>query len=111
MTEAFKIAVCVPEEYLDELTLKINESMEPLYPGYDMVFSLTEVTGMWRPLEGSNPFIGETGKISVEKEIRVEFAVKERNLKDVVNTILSVHPYEEPAIDIIPMYGWKAFTR
>ncbi|MGI6472417.1 MAG: hypothetical protein ACOX1N_05075 [Candidatus Methanomethylophilaceae archaeon] len=111
MNDVYKIAVCIPEEYVDELTAKINDSMEPLYPGYDMVFSLTEVTGMWRPLEGSNPFIGDTGKISVEKEIKVEFSVRERYLKDVVNTILSVHPYEEPAIDVIPMYGWKGFTR
>lgn len=111
MSKVFKVAVHVPEEYVDEMTVKINESMEPLYPGYDMVFSLTEVTGMWRPLEGSNPFIGNPGSVSVEKEIKVEFAVRERNLKDVINAVLDVHPYEEPAIDVIPMYGWKGFTR
>lgn len=111
MTDVFKVAVYIPKEFVDRLTVKINDSMEPLYPGYDMTFSLTEVTSMWRPLEGSNPFIGDVGKISVEKEIKVEFSVRERYLKDVVNAILSVHPYEEPGIDIIPMHGWKAFTR
>lgn len=107
MNDVYKVSVYIPEEYVDELTVKINESMDPLYPGYDMAFSLTEVTGMWRPLEGSDAFIGAVDKISKEKEIKVEFSAKKENLKDVVNAVLSVHPYEEPAIDIIPMYGWK----
>ncbi len=107
MNDVYKVSVYIPEEYVDELTVEINESMDPLYPGYDMVFSLTEVTGMWRPLEGSDAFTGTVDKISKEKEIKLEFSVKEENLKDVVNAVLSVHPYEEPAIDIIPMYGWK----
>ena len=107
MTDIFKIAVYIPDEFLNELTVKINDSMEPIYPGYDMTFSMTEVTSMWRPLEGSDPFIGDTGEISVEKETKVEFSVKGKDLRNVIDTIVSVHPYEEPAIDIIPMHSWK----
>ena len=111
MDRIFKIAVNIPEEFLKDLTEKINSSMSQVYPGYDMVFSLTKVTGIWRPLQGSDPYNGETGKLTTAHEIRVEFAAREDDLKSVIESIISVHPYEEPAIDVIPMYAWKSFIR
>ncbi|HKM14203.1 MAG TPA: hypothetical protein VJY42_04770 [Candidatus Methanomethylophilaceae archaeon] len=108
MDNIFKIAVYIPEEFVKELMEGVNESMSPIYSGYDMTFSMTEVTGTWRPLEGSNPFIGKENEISIAKEIKVEFAVRKDDLKKVIKKIVSVHPYEEPGIDVIPMYGWKS---
>lgn len=85
--------------------------MTQVYPGYDMVFSLADVTGMWRPLDGSDPYNGKIGSLTTAEEIRVEFAVREGDLKRVIESIVSVHPYEEPAIDIIPMIAWKSIIR
>lgn len=108
MDHIFKIAVYIPKEFVKELTEKVNKSMSPIYSGYDMAFSTTKVTGMWRPLEGSDPYIGNKNEISVADEIKVEFAIRENDLKKVIETVVSVHPYEEPGIDIIPMYAWKS---
>ncbi len=107
MEQIFKIAVYIPEGFVEELTERVNVSMAPIYPGYDMAFSMIKVTGMWRPLEGSRPFLGNKNELSVVEEIKVEFAVREDDLKKVIETIVSVHPYEEPGIDVIPMYPWK----
>ena len=111
MDHIFKIAVYIPEEFVKELTEKINCSMAPIYSGYDMTFSMTDVTGTWRPLEGSHPYRGNKNELSIADEIKVEFAVRESDLERVIETIVSVHPYEEPAIDIIPMYAWKSVIR
>lgn len=111
MEQVFKISVYIPEDFVKELTEKVNEEMEPLYPGYDFTFSMTKVTGMWRPLEGSDPFIGKIGEISVEEEVKVDFTVKEKDLRNIIRTIVSVHPYEEPAIDVVPMYAWKSIIQ
>ncbi|MDN5358054.1 MAG: hypothetical protein AB7D42_04090 [Candidatus Methanomethylophilaceae archaeon] len=111
MDRIFKIAVNIPEEFVKDLTEKVNFSMTQIYPGYDMVFSLTKVTGMWRPLQGSDPYKGEAGTLTTANEIRVDFAVREDDLKSAIESIISVHPYEEPAIDVIPMYAWKSFIR
>jgi hypothetical protein len=107
----FKIAVYIPEEFVDMLTEKVNSSMTQIYPGYDMVFSMTKVTGMWRPLPGSDPYDGEIGVTKTAEEIRVEFAIRGEDLEPVIRTIADVHPYEEPAIDIFPMYAWKSVIR
>ena len=112
MTQAkpdiYKIGVNVPAEFLQGLMDSINEVMEPIYPNYDRVFSYWPVKGTWRPLNGSNPYLGEIGKVEVADEMRLEFAVKEKDLEAVISTMAEHHPYQEPAIDIIPMISWKS---
>ena len=108
--ELFKVSVNVPDEYLDEMMDRINSKMGPVYPGYDRTFSYSAVTGTWRPLTGSRPFKGTVGKIEVSEEIRLEFAVRGSDLADVVKEIVSVHPYEEPAIDIVRILDRKTLS-
>ncbi len=103
----YKIGTCVPRQHLESLMDEVTSSVSPLYPGYDRCFSYWPVTGTWRPLEGSKPFIGTPGKIEVAEEMRVEFAVSEEDLKKAVEAVRRAHPYEEPAIDVIPMVPWK----
>ena len=38
----------------------------------------------------------------------MEFAVREKDLRPAIEAVRRVHPYEEPAIDVIPMIGWKS---
>ncbi|MCL2296275.1 MAG: hypothetical protein FWC29_04250 [Methanomassiliicoccaceae archaeon] len=104
---AYKISVAIPADHKDRLLDEINDSMRQIYPGYDRVFSIAKTEGTWRPLEGSDPFIGRTGEITVEEELRIDFAVKAEDLRNVILAIRRVHPYEEPAIDILPMIMWK----
>ena len=104
---AYKISVAIPAGYKDRLMDAVNGVMDQLYPGYDRVFSVTVTEGTWRSLEGSDPFIGKAGEISVEAEVRIDFAVKAKDLRSVILAIREVHPYEEPAIDILPMLLWK----
>lgn len=104
---AYKISLTIPADRADELMDAVNGAMQQIYPGYDRVFSLTGTVGTWRSLEGSDPFIGKAGEISVEEEVRIDFAVKAEDLKEVILAVRRVHPYEEPAIDIMPMILWK----
>ena len=39
---------------------------------YDSCLSYSEVTGCWRPLAGSNPYLGEENIVSAEPELKVE---------------------------------------
>jgi len=104
---AYKISLTIPAEHKDRLMDEVNGSMRQIYPGYDRVFSITKAEGTWRSLDGSHPFIGRAGEISVEEELRIDFAVNADDLKEVILAIRRVHPYEEPAIDIIPLILWK----
>ena len=86
----------------------IDAIIEPFYPGYRRTFSITEVTGTWKPLKGSHPYMGRPGQIETVQEHKIEFIVKENDLKKVLLKIREIHPYEEPAIDVMPTYAWKS---
>ena len=107
--EIYKVGVNVPPEFLERLIDSINEVMDPVYPKYDRTFMYWPVKGTWRPLPGAEPYNGTIGKVEVADEIRLEFAVKKEDLKKVIGKIAEVHPYEEPAVDVIPMIAWKEF--
>ena len=106
--DIYKIGVNIPGEFLERLMDSVNEVMEPLYPRYDRTFCYWPVKGTWRPLPGAEPYKGTVGQIEVADEMRVEFAVKEKDLERVLARISEVHPYEEPAIDVIPMCSWRS---
>ncbi len=62
--------------------------------------------GRFRPLEGAHPGIGEVGKSEEVEEERIEVMVdvpSEKGLRPVIAAIKEVHPYEEPAIHVLPM--------
>lgn len=107
-TEFYKITVNIPREFMERMMDEVTDHIEPIYPKYDRAFCYWPVTGTWRALPGSNPYLGDIGKIETAEEYRVEFAVKEKDLRNAVEAIRRVHPYEEPAIDVIPMIGWKS---
>jgi len=60
-------------------------------------------TGTFKPGNSSKPFIGEKGKLSFVDEIKIECIVRKENLKTLLDKVLEIHPYEQPAYDIIPL--------
>ena len=107
--DLFSVSVNIPDEFADTLMSSLNEVITPVYPGYDMAFTILKVTGRWRPLEGSAPYDGKVGVITTAEETRIEFPLLEHDLKKVIKRIVEIHPYEEPAILITPMLDWKRF--
>lgn len=59
--------------------------------------------GTYKPGEGSNPAIGSVGKQSHEKEVKIEVIVPFNLQSQVINKLLSVHPYEEVAYEWYPI--------
>jgi dinuclear metal center YbgI/SA1388 family protein len=60
-------------------------------------------TGTFLPQEGTNPFIGEPGKLERVQEVRVETIVPESLQRQAVQAMLKAHPYEEAAYDLYPL--------
>jgi len=63
----------------------------------------TSGTGQFRPLPGSEPFLGKTGEVAQVEELRVELVVPEPALRGVVVALLTAHPYETPAYSFWPI--------
>ena len=54
--------------------------------------------------DGCNPYIGTNGEISCEPELKVEVTVYTENVDKTIEVVKSVHPYEEPVINVIPLW-------
>lgn len=53
--------------------------------------------GQFRPQNGSNPLVGQTGKLEQLAEYKVEMVCADEKIREVVETLLREHPYEQPA--------------
>ena len=107
--QIYGIALDVPADYLEEMMDAIDEVMEPVYPGYRRCFSYFPIKGTWKTMEGAHPYDGRVGEITVSDEVRLELVCKPEHLKAVLETIVRVHPYEEPGVDVIPQIAWRSF--
>ena len=98
-----KVEVLLPEEYIENLRNELNNLGVLTVGNYDHVVSYTFAKGYWRPLKESTPFNGTKGKISFGTECKMEFRCLYRDIQEVKNVIKSIHPYEEPIINVIPL--------
>lgn len=60
-----------------------------------------EGQGTFQAQPGAHPYVGEIGKIHSETEIKTEITVPEYLLNQSIETLRSVHPYEEPVWNVI----------
>lgn len=103
--EMFKLEIFIPESHFPALQKALQAADAGHIGNYDNCLSYSRVRGTWRPLSGANPFIGEEGAISEEDELKVEVNVRKSKLANTMQAIRSVHPYEEPVINVILLYG------
>ena len=105
--EAFancKLEIFIPASHLSALQ-KALQAVDAGHIGqYDSCMSYSPVTGCWRPLQGSTPYIGHMGEVSTEPEIKAEVTCQTEKVKETLRAIKEVHPYEEPVINVIPLY-------
>lgn len=60
-------------------------------------------TMTYTPGEGTNPYLGETGKREVSPEEKIEVIFPAYLKEKVVAAVMEAHPYEEVAYDLIPL--------
>ncbi|MEF3245446.1 MAG: Nif3-like dinuclear metal center hexameric protein [Caldisericaceae bacterium] len=96
----YKIVTFVPEEYVENVRNALFEANCGHIGKYDRCSFVSKGLGTFRPLEGTNPFIGTQNKEEHVNEFKVEVVVRERDLNKALTELKNAHPYEEPAIDV-----------
>jgi hypothetical protein len=99
----YKICYFVPEPYLEATKSALFDAGAGRIGDYDSCCWQTLGQGQFRPLAGSNPFLGESGKIESVAEYRVEMVCEDELVKKAVAALKLAHPYEEPAYDLIKL--------
>ena len=98
-----KIVVTIPVENVDEVRKEICEVGAGIIGNYTHCSISTKCMGTFKPNNEANPYIGENNKMEFVEEGKLEVVCDIKNVKNVISKLREVHPYEEPAIDIIPL--------
>ena len=70
---------------------------------YDKACWQTLGQGQFRPLQGSNPTIGNQGELTFVNEYKVEMVCSKGLIHTIVQKLIEIHPYEEPAFTVIKL--------
>ncbi|MBS1371826.1 MAG: NGG1p interacting factor NIF3 [Lentisphaeria bacterium] len=101
--EYFKLELYVPAGYAGKLKAALSEAGAGKLGNYDSCIWECAGTGQFRPLPGSRPFLGETGKIEQAAESKLETVVGADCLEAVLAALRAAHPYETPAFQFWPV--------
>ncbi len=101
-----KLVVFVPLSHADIIRQALGEVGAGKIGNYDFCSFSSKGTGRFRGNEKSNPAIGKSGQYESVEEERIEVVVPRLILKEVIEKVKAVHPYEEVAFDIYPVENY-----
>lgn len=103
MNRTFKLVVFVPLTHVDLVRDAIGNAGGGRIGNYSHCSFSTRGVGRFKPEDGAHPHIGEVGTFEEVEEERIEVTVDESVLKDVVEAMKAVHPYDEVVYDVYPL--------
>ncbi len=103
MTKIYKIIFQVPVSHADAVRQAICDAGAGKIGNYDNCTFSTKGVGRYRPLEGSNPTIGQIGQLEQVEEEQVDTIVAKEHLSAVLAALKVAHPYETPAVDVFAL--------
>ena len=95
-----KIVVFVPQGHEGQLVHAMSQAGAGVIGNYSSCSFGTKGIGSFYGSQGSNPFLGKSGKLESVEETRLEMIAPRASIPTVVASLKAVHPYEEPAYDI-----------
>lgn len=99
----YKLCFYVPESHLEQVKTAVFAAGAGRIGDYDSCCWQVRGQGQFRPLAGSDPFLGRQGEVEQVAEYRVELVCETDRIKAAVNAMLAAHPYEEPAWDVMAL--------
>ena len=99
----YKLCCYVPESHLEAVKAALFAAGAGRIGDYDSCCWQVPGQGQFRPLSGSNPFVGQLGEVERVTETRVEMVCEAHNIKAAVKAMREAHPYEEPAWDVVAL--------
>lgn len=104
----FKLVVFVPSSHTEAVAAGLWEAGAGSQGRYDQCSFVGDGTGGFRPLAGADPAVGRVGVRSEVAEQRLEVLVHGGQLADALACLRRLHPYEEPAFDVIRLEAESA---
>lgn len=96
----YKLCFFVPASHLDVVKSAVFAAGGGRIGDYDHCAWQVLGLGQFRPLDGSQPFIGEAGQVEQVEEWKVELVVADEMIRAAVAALKQSHPYETPAYEV-----------
>ena len=101
--ELIKLVIFVPISHAEAVRKALGEAGAGHIGNYDFCSFSVRGTGRFRPGRGTNPFLGTEGEIEEVEEERIETICPRQWVKEIIESVRRVHPYEEMAYDMYPL--------
>lgn len=102
-----KLVIFAPVTHSDIVREVLGNAGAGKMGNYDFCSFSIKGVGRFRGNENSNPFVGQSGKYESIEEERIEVIVPRIILKNVIEAVKKVHPYEEIAFDVYPLENYE----
>lgn len=96
----YKLAFFVPPSHVEVVKAAVFAAGGGRIGDYDCCAWQVLGQGQFRPLDGSQPFIGQTGVVEQVEEWRVELVVADELIQSAVAALKHSHPYQTPAYEV-----------
>lgn len=98
-----KISFFVPIKYAEKVKCAVFLTGAGELGDYDNCSWETLGSGQFRPLSGSDPFLGNEGVLEKVEELKVEMVCRTECIETAIAALKEAHPYETPAYDVIKL--------
>ena len=98
-----KLAIFTPLSHTDIVREALGNAGAGKIGNYEFCSFSTRGIGRFRGNESSNPTTGKSGTYESVEEEKIEVVVPRVILKDIIDAVKKVHPYEEVAFDVYPL--------
>ena len=99
----YKLCFYVPATHLEAVKAAVFATGAGRIGDYDSCCWQVLGQGQFRPLAGSDPFLGRQGEVEQVEEYRVEMVCEPAVVGAAVAAMKQAHPYEEPAWDVVEL--------
>ena len=98
-----KLVTFVPDHAAENVRKALFKAGAGYIGNYSSSSFNIEGQGTFLALENSRPYCGKIGQLHTEEEIRIETIFPTHLKTQIISSLISVHPYEEPAYDLYPL--------
>lgn len=102
-SDRVKLVVFVPETHTEIVREEMGKAGAGKIGNYSFCSFSSKGIGRFKPESGAQPAIGIIGKLEEVNEERIEVTCEKKDIKDVIEAMKKVHPYDEIVFDVYPL--------
>lgn len=99
----YRLTTYVPSSHTDAVRTALAVAGAGSLGNYDSCSWTGHGTGRFRGKEGAKPYVGSIGQLHSEEEDIINVVIPAHLKSSVINHLLTSHPYEEPAYEIVAL--------